>query len=83
MKSLIKRVFSLKTGVCVAAALGVYASLWALRTRCGLMHPMANLRYYYYGEEPGSALDKSLYVFFYPVYALGDAKGVHWSDRTD
>ena len=83
MKSLIKRGFSLKTGVFVVVALGLYGSLWALRARCGLLHPMANLRYYYYGDEPGSTLDKGLYVFFYPVYVQGDAKGVHWSDRTD
>ena len=74
-----------------AVAVIAYLSLWGVRREVGLVQPMANLRYFHFGTEPGSFSDRALYVLFLPVYGAsllaqswrGDRDDVHWSDRRD
>ncbi|MGC3982044.1 MAG: hypothetical protein QM808_12345 [Steroidobacteraceae bacterium] len=51
---------------------------------------MANLRYFYYGSNPGTLSDRLLYVIFFPPYTValrlqqslqGERNEVHWRDR--
>ena len=50
----------------------------------GLIHPMANMAYYYYGRDPNTISDRAIYLFYYPIYkCCGDTYGIHWSDRRD
>ena len=80
---------ALRVGFAVAVI--AYLALWSMRREAGLVHPMANLRYFHFGSEPGSFADRALYVFFLPVYGAsllaqsgrGDRDDVHWSDRRD
>ncbi len=78
----------------VAALAGVfvcYCASWMMRHRLGVIHPMANLRYFYYGAAPGSRSDHILYALYWPAYGLGvaaqdlqgDRREIHWSDRID
>jgi hypothetical protein len=79
--------------VIVAAVLliTVYGASWSFRRELGLVHPMANLRYFYFGSEPGALSDRALYCFYLGAYGphiliqtlRGDRYDVQWSDRRD
>jgi hypothetical protein len=62
-----------------------YFISWRLLRPAGLVHPMANLRYFYFGSEPGSRLDVSLYYCYLPAYRIfGESTyGIHHSERRD
>jgi len=73
----------------VAAA---YFSSWSFRRELGLIHPIANLRYFYFGADPETLSDRALYWFYFPAYRpylayqmarYGERYNVHWSDRRD
>ena len=79
----------LAIGVLICAA---YFSTWSLRRELGLVHPMANLHYFYFGGAPDALSDRVLYWFYYPAYRShlayqmirhGERYDVHWSDRRD
>ena len=53
------------------------------RRQLGLIHPMANMAYYHYGDVPNSFIDRALYFVYYPLYRCGDRYGIHWRDRID
>jgi hypothetical protein len=67
----------------------MYVSVWSFRIRLGVTSPMANMRYFHYGETPCTYSDSVLYWIFSPAYktslaietARGDRNMVHWSDR--
>jgi hypothetical protein len=63
--------------------LGIYLLTWTFRRELGFAHPMANMMYYHYGEEPNSFTDRAAYWIYYPLYVFGDRYGIHWSDRAD
>ena len=68
---------------------GLYLAIWSFRIRLGLITPTANLRYFYYGEEPCTLSDSALYWIFWPPYKVSlriqtsqdDRYLIHWSDR--
>src|SRR5689334_11866153 len=69
-----------------------YYASWSFRRELGLVHPMANLRYFHFGPAPETFLDRALYWFYYPVHRPylscqmihdGERYDVHWSDRRD
>ena len=69
-----------------------YFSSWSFRRELGLIHPMANLRYFYFGADPEAFSDRALYWFYYPTYRpylayqmvrYGERYDVHWSDSRD
>src|SRR5258706_496629 len=82
-----------RTAVCAGVLVCVtYFSSWNFRRELGLVKPMANLRYFYFGGDPESVSDRALYWFYYPVYRpylacqvirYGERSDVHWSDRRD
>src|SRR5436309_15893511 len=55
----------LAIGVLICAA---YFSTWSMRRELGLVHPMANLHYFYFGGAPDALSDRALYWFYYPAY---------------
>ena len=72
--------------------IAAYALLWYFRCEVGLIRPMANMRFFYYGTEPGSFSDRALYWIYAPVYKphlywqelwYGERLEVHWTDRRD
>jgi len=74
------------------AILIAYSLAWGTRYKTGLVNPMANARYFYYGQEPEHWSDTTLYTTFYPIYktryffqSLEDEGhwDVHWSDRKE
>ena len=77
----------------IVSVLAMYVLSWTFRKDLGFVHPMANLRYFYFGNSPDSTSDNALYLFYYPLYAAhlgfqGDPEihgrsAVHWSDRRD
>ena len=69
-----------------------YFTSWNFRREIRLIHPMANLRYFYYGTDPDTISDKIFYWFYYPVYrpmlAMHNLRGgnlyeIHWSEGRD
>jgi len=68
---------------------GAYVTTWCLRRELGIVKPMANLRYFYYGSEPCTLSDSILFWAYSPLYKTslalqtwrGDRVDVHWSDR--
>src|SRR5687767_10217908 len=66
---------------------GLYLAIWSFRIRLGLITPTANLRYFYYGEEPCTLSDSALYWMFWLPYKISlrvqqeDRYLIHWSDR--
>jgi hypothetical protein len=71
---------------CIAFLFAIYIGSWFFLYRLGLVGPMANLTYFYYGEYQQRS-DKVLYVLYYPQYWTGthlfggSRYGIHWSDR--
>ena len=70
----------------------LYWASWHWSGELGITHPMANLRYFYYGSNPGSFSDSVLYWAYYIPYRIHIAHEdfkdqgrdfVHWSDRRD
>jgi hypothetical protein len=59
----------------------LYFASWHYRRELGLIHPMANMVYYYYGGKPNGYSDRMFYWIYYPIYRCGDRYGIHWSDR--
>jgi hypothetical protein len=57
-----------------------YSASYRFRRQLGLVHPMANLAYYYYGARPNTLSDRALYWFYFPTHLFGDRLGIHWSD---
>jgi len=89
-----RRLSRWRDGVLLAliVVVAVYAALWCFRYEVGLIRPMANLRYFYYGAGPGSFSDQALYWIYAPVYKpyrywqklwYGERFEVHWTDRQD
>ena len=76
-------------GLLIGAA---YFSSWNFRRELGLVQPMANLRYFYFGADPDTFSDCALYWFYYPAYRpylayqmirYGQRYDIHWSDKRD
>jgi hypothetical protein len=75
------------------AAFAIYLGAWLFRREVGIVQPMANLRYFYYGAAPCSLSDSVLYWGFSPAYKPwlaiqrvrtgGYPDDVHWSDGWD
>ena len=52
---------------------GAYVTAWSFRRETGLIRPTANLRYYYFVDEPDSSADRVLYVVYWPMVRLSYA----------
>jgi len=82
-----KRAISKATavGILTITVVAAYCISWWLLRPAGLVHPMANLRYYHFGAEPDSRTDVILYYFYLPAYRVfgKSAYGIHHSERRD
>jgi hypothetical protein len=73
---------------CIAFLFAIYICSWFFLAGLNLISPMANLRYFHYGEYQKWS-DKALYVLYYPQYwaethLCGNFRyGLHWSDRQE
>ena len=70
----------------------IYSASWSYRRKIGLIQPMANFRYFYFGSGPNRFSDRVLYWVYYPAYRpylawqwmrYGERFDIHWSDRAD
>ena len=75
--------------VILLAIVPAYGAGWWFRWGLGIVGPMANLRYFYYGAGPCTLSDSLLFWTYSPLYETwlglqtwqGDRFEVHWSDR--
>ena len=51
-----------------ALILAVYLATWLFRRDLGLIHPAANLAYFYYHDD--ERVDRALYILYWPCYRL-------------
>ena len=81
-----------KSTIALGLILTVYFIAWGTKYANGLAKPMANARYFYFGQAPAHWSDKFIYTIFCPIYKiryyLQNIKDeghwdVHWSDRKE
>ena len=74
--------------IVVVVLAGGYTSSWFFLQQLGLVRPMANTAYFYYGKSHAKP-DSALYVTYFPLcwYEMrtkGHSRyGIHWSDRKE